>query len=132
MTNTSPPKSRNSIDQDQFLTILSREEALQRFDAALFPRELPVEQRKLAEAVGCSLAKDILSPIDVPPFDRSNVDGFAVRSTDLTSAAEFAPVHLTLNQEIIACGTAPTQPDRPQQRRQLPPADQFHVGPMPL
>jgi putative molybdopterin biosynthesis protein len=113
MTNTSPPKGRNSIDQDQFLTILSREEALQRFDAALFPRELPVEQRKLAEAVGCSLAKDILSPIDVPPFDRSNVDGFAVRSADLTSAAEFAPVHLTLNPEIIACGTAPTQPVLP-------------------
>jgi molybdenum cofactor synthesis domain-containing protein len=109
MTNTSLPKDRNSIDQDQFLTILSREEALERFEAALFPREVSTEQRKLAEAVGCVLARDILSPIDVPPFDRSNVDGFAVRSTDLASAAEFAPVHLMLNEEVIACGTAPTQ-----------------------
>ncbi len=109
MTNTSLPKGRNSIDQDQFLTILSREEALERFEAALFPREASTEQRKLAEAVGCALARDILSPIDVPPFDRSNVDGFAVRSTDLASAAEFAPVHLMLNEEVIACGTAPTQ-----------------------
>ena len=109
MTNTSLPKGRNSIDQDQFLTILSREEALERFEAALFPREVSTEQRKLAEAVGCALARDILSPIDVPPFDRSNVDGFAVRSTDLASAAEFAPVHLMLNEEVIACGTAPTQ-----------------------
>jgi molybdenum cofactor synthesis domain-containing protein len=109
MTNTSLPKGRNSIDQDQFLTILSREEALERFEAALFPREVSTEQRKLAEAVGCTLARDIVSPIDVPPFDRSNVDGFAVRSTDLASAAEFAPVHLMLNEEVIACGTAPTQ-----------------------
>ncbi|HZR71817.1 molybdopterin biosynthesis protein [Bradyrhizobium sp.] len=110
MTETSLPKGRSSIDQDQFLTILSREEALERFEAALFPRELSVEQRKLAEAVGCVLASDVVSPIDVPPFDRSNVDGFAVRSTDLASAAEFAPVHLMLNDEVIACGTAPTRP----------------------
>ena len=85
MNETSLPKGRNNIDQDQFLTILSREEALERFEAALFPREVSTEQRKLAEAVGCALARDILSPIDVPPFDRSNVDGFAVRSTDLAS-----------------------------------------------
>src|ERR1700727_1157428 len=109
MTMTSLPKRRNNIDQDQFLTILSREEALERFEAALFPRELATERRKLAEAVGCTLAGDIVAPIDVPPFDRSNVDGFAVRSTDLASAAESAPVHLMLNEEVIACGTSPTQ-----------------------
>jgi putative molybdopterin biosynthesis protein len=44
----------------------------------------------------------------VPPFDRSNVDGFAVRSVDLVAASETAPVRLALNGEIIACGTAPT------------------------
>src|ERR1700722_9725774 len=109
MNETSLPKGRNNIDQDQFLTILSREEALERFEAALFPRDVSTEQRKLAEAVGCTLARDIVSPIDVPPFDRSNVDGFAVRSTDLASAAESAPVHLMLNEEVIACGTSPTQ-----------------------
>jgi molybdenum cofactor synthesis domain-containing protein len=114
MTETSLPKGRDSVDQDQFLTILSREEALKRFEAALFPRELSIEQRKLAEAAGCSLARDVLSPIDVPPFDRSNVDGFAVRSTDLASAAEFAPVHLTLNDEVIACGTVPAHPVLPE------------------
>jgi molybdenum cofactor synthesis domain-containing protein len=110
MTEISLPKLRNSIDQDQFLTILSREEALERFEAALFPRELPVEQRKLAAALGCALASDVRSPIDVPPFDRSNVDGFAVRSDDLASATDFAPAHLRLNEEVIACGTAPTGP----------------------
>ena len=51
-----------------------------------------------------------MAPIDVPPFDRSNVDGFAVRSADLASASEATPVRVKLNDEVIACGTAPTRP----------------------
>jgi putative molybdopterin biosynthesis protein len=100
----------NTIDQDQFLTILSREDALAHFETALFPRAMPVEERSLAEALGFALAQDLVADIDVPPFDRSNVDGFAVRSADLANAGEAAPVRLLLNDEAIACGTAPTRP----------------------
>jgi molybdopterin molybdotransferase/putative molybdopterin biosynthesis protein len=107
------PKSRDSIDQDQFLTILSREDALARFEAALFPRAVPSEMRRLEDALGCALAQDMVAPIDVPPFDRSNVDGFAVRSADLASASETAPVRLALNDEVIACGVAPARPVLP-------------------
>jgi molybdenum cofactor synthesis domain-containing protein len=110
MTNAPLPKGRDSVDQEQFLTILSREDALQRFEAAVFPRAVPSEQRLLADALGCALADDIVAPIDVPPFDRSNVDGFAVRSADLASASEAAPVRVMLNDEVIACGAAPTRP----------------------
>src|ERR1700687_5662061 len=110
MTNAHLPKNRDSVDQDQFLTILSREDALARFEAALFPRAIPSEPRRLSDALGCALAQDIVAPIDVPPFDRSNVDGFAVRSTDLASASEATPVRVMLNDESIACGTAPTRP----------------------
>src|SRR5579864_365881 len=110
MTNASLPRGRDGIDQDQFLTILSREDALARFEAALFPRNLGSEQRKLADALGCALAEDVVSPIDVPPFDRSNVDGFAVRSADLAAATELSPVALRLNDEVIACGVAPVRP----------------------
>ncbi|VIO78237.1 Molybdopterin molybdenumtransferase [Bradyrhizobium ivorense] len=110
MSNTSTPKPSPSLDQDQFLTILSREDALARFEAALFPRDLPSEPRRLDDALGCALAEDVVAPIDVPPFDRSNVDGFAVGSADLASAGEAAPVQLLLNDETIACGTAPTRP----------------------
>jgi putative molybdopterin biosynthesis protein len=113
MAQSSLPKGRDSVDQDQFLTILSREEALQRFEAALFARHLPSEQRRLADALGCALAQDVFAPIDVPPFDRSNVDGFAVRSADLASAAEAAPVRIVLNDEVIACGVAPERPVLP-------------------
>jgi molybdenum cofactor synthesis domain-containing protein len=110
MSNAPSSKSRDSVDQDQFLNILSREEALKRFEAALFPRAIPTEQRPLSDVLGCVLTQDIAAPIDVPPFDRSNVDGFAVRSADLASASEATPVRIMLNEEVIACGTAPIRP----------------------
>ncbi len=100
-----PPTA--AVAQEQFLTILSREDALARFEAALFPRELAREDRVLADALGFPLANDVVAAVDVPPFDRSNVDGFAVRATDLASAAEAAAVRLSLNGETIACGIAP-------------------------
>ena len=110
MTHTPSPRDRDNSEQDQFLTILSREDALARFEAALFPRAIASEKRPLADALGCALAEDVVAPIDVPPFDRSNVDGFAVRSADLAAAGEASPVRVMLNDEVIACGTAPTRP----------------------
>ena len=103
-------KGRDGIDQEQFLNILSREDAVARFEAALFPRAIATEDRPLAQALGLPLARDIVAEIDVPPFDRSNVDGFAVRSADLAAASEARPVRLVLNDEVIACGTAPAKP----------------------
>jgi molybdenum cofactor synthesis domain-containing protein len=113
MQHTPSPTPRDSLEQDQFLTILSREEALARFDAALFPRAMQGETRPLADARGHVLAEDIAAPIDVPPFDRANVDGFAVRASDLAQAGETTPVRLLLNDEIIACGIAPSLPVMP-------------------
>ena len=99
--------SNANVEQDQFLTILSREEALMRFEVALFPRDLSAEDRALADALGLVTARDVVAVVDVPPFDRSNVDGFAVRSVDLAAASEALRVLLSLNSEVIACGTAP-------------------------
>src|SRR6266403_1736927 len=113
MTNAPIPKNFDNGEQEQFLTILSREDALARFEAALFPRAILSEVRPLADALGHALAEDIVAPIDVPPFDRSNVDGFAVRSADLASAGEATPVRIALNDEVIACGTAPLLPVLP-------------------
>ena len=118
--------NRGSVDQDQFLTILSREEALARFEAALLPRPVEREMRTLADALGSALAEDIAAPINVPPFDRSNVDGFAVRSADLTSAGEAISIRLALNEEVIACGMAPKQSVLPGTATQISTG-----GPMP-
>ncbi|MBZ9853983.1 molybdopterin biosynthesis protein [Mesorhizobium sp. CA13] len=109
MTN-SPSSAQQKSGQEQFLTILSREAALAGFEAALFPRPLPTETRTLADVLGLVLAEDVAVPVDVPPFDRSNVDGFAVRAADLAAASETRPVRLELNAEAIACGTVPQLP----------------------
>ena len=42
-------------------------------------------------ALGRVLAHDVKAPIDVPPFDRSNVDGFALRAADTVGATDTAP-----------------------------------------
>ncbi len=106
----SPSSNRQDTGQEQFLTILSREEALARFEAALFPRPLPTERRAVADTLGLALADDVVAPIDVPPFDRSNVDGFALRAADVADASQARPVQLALNAETIACGTVPRLP----------------------
>jgi putative molybdopterin biosynthesis protein len=103
----------DAIAQDQFLTVLGRDEAVRRFEAALDLRPLPSETVPLGASLGRVLAADLLSPVDAPPFDRSGVDGFAVRAADLSAAGEGTPVRLTLNPEVIACGIDPTLPVRP-------------------
>ena len=99
--------SEGAQTQDQFLSILSRDEAAARFEAALFPRALRHEKIGLNDALGRTLAHDVMAPTDAPPFDRSNVDGFALRAADTSIASEATPVRLTLNGEVIACGVAP-------------------------
>lgn len=93
--------------QEQFLTVVSREEALARFRAAVPHVPGPSETLLVGAALGRVLAADIASPIDVPPFDRALVDGFALRSADTQGSGEASPTRLALNREILACGVAP-------------------------
>jgi putative molybdopterin biosynthesis protein len=102
-----PETAFEALAQEQFLTVLPREEAVRRFEAALTPAPLGAERVSLAGSLGRVLAEDVAAPIDVPPFDRSAVDGFAVRAADVAAAGETTPVMLTLNAEVIACGVAP-------------------------
>ncbi|WP_197510190.1 MoeA family protein [Tessaracoccus coleopterorum] len=44
---------------------------------------LPVEVTPVAEGIGRALAADLAAVVDVPPFDNSAMDGFAVRAADL-------------------------------------------------
>ena len=54
------------------------------------------------------LAKDLIAPEDVPPFDRSPYDGYAFRSEDTLTASPDTPVTLRLLEEIPA-GAVPTK-----------------------
>jgi putative molybdopterin biosynthesis protein len=98
---------RRAARQEQFLEVVSPEEAHARFHRHLSLAPLPAESVPLAAALGRVLAADVLAPADAPPFDRSGVDGFAVAAADTAGASESAPRRLLLNSEILACGHAP-------------------------
>jgi putative molybdopterin biosynthesis protein len=98
---------RRAARQEQFLEVVSAEEARARFTRHLDLSPLPSETVALAAALGRVLARDITAPIDVPPFDRANVDGFALRSADTVGASDGTPRRFRLNGEVIVCGHAP-------------------------
>ncbi|WP_144184286.1 molybdopterin biosynthesis protein [Elioraea rosea] len=98
---------RAAARQEQFLEVVAEPEARARFAAAFTPRPLGAETSPLGAALGRVLAEDVVSGVDVPGFDRSGVDGFALRAADTLGASEEAPVRLRLNPEVLACGHAP-------------------------
>ena len=54
-------------------------------------RLLPL-QTPLADALGLVLAEDLAAPHDLPPFDNSSMDGFAVRAADIAAIPSVLPV----------------------------------------
>jgi putative molybdopterin biosynthesis protein len=98
---------RAAARQEQFLEVVTVAEARRRFHQHLDLAPLGPETVALAQSLGRVLAADIVAPIDVPPFDRSGVDGFAVRAADTAGASDRAPRRLRLNAEVIACGHPP-------------------------
>jgi putative molybdopterin biosynthesis protein len=98
---------RRAARQEQFLEVVSAEEARERFARHLDLSPLPAETVALAAALGRVLVHDVIAPVDAPPFDRANVDGFALRSADTTGASDTAPRRFELNGEVITCGHAP-------------------------
>jgi molybdopterin molybdotransferase len=83
-----------------FERLISIEEARARVLAEARP--LPVETRPLAEVLGSVLAEPLVAPHDVPPFDNSGMDGYAVRSADLAEASPEHPVRLRVVETIPA------------------------------
>jgi putative molybdopterin biosynthesis protein len=94
-------------EQEQFLQVLDRDEAEHRFQAVLHLTPRGVERIPLDAALGRVLAADVLAPVDVPSFDRSNVDGFAVVAEDTFGASEETPRVISLIDEHIHTGIVP-------------------------
>jgi putative molybdopterin biosynthesis protein len=117
MSETRKPKSSEESDliarvraaarQEQFLEVISAGEARVRFEQHLDLAPLPAETVSLADARTRVLAHDVVAAFDAPPFDRANVDGFALRAADTVGASDGNPKIFTLNSEVIACGHAP-------------------------
>ena len=86
--------------------MLSVEEARQRMLDTI--PILPSEKREILACSGYVLAEAVRAAENIPPFDNSAMDGYAVRAADVKNASEENPAVLSV-VETIAAGYAPTQ-----------------------
>jgi putative molybdopterin biosynthesis protein len=94
-------------EQEQFLDVVDRDTAERRWWQWLRPGVLDAEEVPLAEALGRVLAADVTAGVDVPGFDRANVDGFAVVAAETYGASEEDPRRLRINAEELPTGVVP-------------------------
>ena len=80
--------------------MLQLEEARERILAAVRP--LPMERVSLAEATRRIVAADLSASIDLPAFDNSAMDGYAVHANDLKAASADHPVRLRVTAHVPA------------------------------
>jgi putative molybdopterin biosynthesis protein len=114
MTNRPPLHAdTNSTQQTQFLKVLTRDEAFEKFQGCLRLKPLGLETVSLQMALNRVLAEDIASSVDVPSFDRSNVDGYALVASDTFAAMEESRREVDLNQEVLSPGIVPEAAVRP-------------------
>lgn len=85
--------------------MLELESALERILAIVPPPTS--ESVKLTAASGRVLTENIASPLDLPPFDNSAMDGYAVRAHDVAGATAANPVRLRLHGRLAAGENSP-------------------------
>ncbi|MGN6244409.1 MAG: molybdotransferase-like divisome protein Glp [Motilibacteraceae bacterium] len=61
----------------------------------------------LGDAHGCILAEDVVSAVDLPAFDNSSMDGYAVRLADVEGASEENPAVIPVVGDIAAGSASP-------------------------
>jgi len=92
------------VDLFRALTVEAALAELRRHFQAL----LETEKVDLRQALGRVLARDCFAPEDVPGFDRSTMDGFAVRARDTFGASEGLPAYLEVTGDVLM-GEAPSR-----------------------
>lgn len=63
---------------------------------------------KIEESMGRIIAEDIYAPINQPPFNRSPLDGYALKSDDTKGASHANPIKLKVIDEVFAGGNINT------------------------
>ncbi len=96
--------------------MISVEEALDRILSRV--SVLGDERVPLTRALGRVLAEDVESPLDMPPWPASSMDGYALRSQDTGSASAAAPARLAVSGRVPAGGMA---------ERPLGPGEAFRI-----
>ncbi len=109
----SDPQTTADGRQTQFLSVITRDEATERFRRHLTLAPLGDETVALADGLGRVLGGDVVAAVDVPGFDRSNVDGFAVQAADTFGAGEEDRRRLALNAEVLTPGVVARDVVRP-------------------
>lgn len=82
------------------VAMLTYEEALAHVLAVMPPAK--PEKIPVAEAAGRFLTEPVSSSLDLPPFDNSAMDGYAVRAADIATASADKPVALRLVGQVGA------------------------------
>jgi molybdopterin molybdotransferase len=90
----------------ELLKVVTPAEARARFAQAYTPRPRGSERVSLRDAYRRVLAADLTAPEDLPEFDKSTVDGYAVRAAATVAASAERPVALRLVGEV-EMGTPP-------------------------
>jgi len=85
------------------MTLLSVEEARARVLSKFQP--VASETSSLTKSAARILAMDIVAADDLPPFDNSSMDGFAIRAADSSNAAPASPLTLRVVADIPAGST---------------------------
>lgn len=93
----------------EFLTLLPPDEARSLLLSHLLGDKLIIDSETIdvSSALGRILAEDIIAPHPLPEFQRSTVDGYAVRARDTHGASDSLPAYLTLIGEV-PMGDTPT------------------------
>jgi molybdopterin molybdotransferase len=80
--------------------VISVEQHLERILATV--TRLPASRMGLLDAQGAVLAEDVVARVDLPGFDNSAMDGYAVRACDVAAAGPATPVELDVVGDIAA------------------------------
>ena len=89
-----------------FRKLVTFEEAKQLIEQQLQPKPLGTEEISLLDAYNRVLAEDAKSTLDIPPFSRSTVDGYAVKAQDTFGADENQPAKLKVCG-VVSIGETP-------------------------
>jgi len=81
--------------------VVSVEAAREIFDKNFNLPKIATKDISIIDAEGRIIAKDIVSPVDLPDFDRSSMDGYAVIAQDTFGATESLPAYLQVIGEVL-------------------------------
>ena len=102
-------------------------QAREKLKKALQGQEVKTLRIPVREALGKVLAEDVYAAEDVPGFDRSTVDGYAVRSADTSGASESLPTFLEITGEV-EMGGAPAHGIGPGECMYIPTGGMLPLG----